>query len=99
ESTQTVDPWRVTTPRRHGYYWKPSTRRTHFFLREKDGVVYIVSSPKVASIIERSKDVLTLEDGAELINIHLQHGSTIDTASGSSYHVCVSDKVIKPEDV
>jgi len=76
-----------------GYYWKPSKRRTHFFVRN-DGVIYTMASPKVAEV-QPVAQPLTTEQGAELINTHLQNGASVDTASGYSQYVCVSDKPIK----
>ncbi len=77
-----------------GYYWKPSTKKTHFFIRD-DGSIYVMATPQVAEITKIVKGMMSPAWGANQINNRLRHQSEINSASGTAHQACVSEKPIK----
>lgn len=76
--------------------WISSNRKIHFFLQD-DGVVYMMSSPKVANILDDST-TFSVEDGVDLINTQLRIEAEVAAAGTTLNVVFVSSVPIKESD-
>ncbi len=77
----------------NGYCWKPSKRKTHFFITE-DEAIYVMASPKVATITKKTLMSFTEQEGADLVNLELRTGTSTGSAGTHKSYVFVSPNPI-----